>query len=81
MVREEFCFKLRTLILQCTFVSWFYFSIPYGLILFSNHYIGDNWGYMHFGMYFVLGFISDFYSCYYRLCIFENNMLKYKIQE
>jgi len=36
---------------------------------------------MHFGMYFMLGFTSNFYSCYYRVCMFENNMLKYIIQE
>jgi hypothetical protein len=36
---------------------------------------------MHSRMYFVLGLTFDFCEyCYYKIFMFENNMLKHKIQ-
>ncbi len=43
---------------------FFCFPIQYGLILFSNHYKGNNYVDMHPRMYFMLSFTFDFYSYY-----------------
>jgi len=58
-----------------------FFSIWHGLISFSDQCKGNSCANMYSKMNFMLCFTYDFCSSYDKLCMFENNMLKYKIQK
>jgi hypothetical protein len=58
-----------------------FFPIWHGLISFLDQWKGISCVNMHSKMNFMLCFTYEFYSCYDKICMFENKMLKYKIQK